>query len=105
MIRKFPSLSIEKIKACILDSPQVSILTVWNSCFEVNKNFQGNHISSNYDIVKNMLDYFKTLGCKNPSNCIISSHLDQFSGNLYCYKEQSERFHQGLKTMEERYEA
>lgn len=119
--RKFRSLSIEKIKAGIFDGPQIRILIndtnfsssmtslellAWNSFVEVTKNFLGNHKSSNYsEIVNNMLENFKNLGCNMSVKVhYLHSHLDQFPENLGSYsEEQGERFHQDLKTMEERY--
>lgn len=120
--QKFPGLSIEKIKGGIFDGPQIRILIrdkdflssmndlerlAWNSFVEVTKNFLGNHRSSNYsEIVNDMLEAFKNLGCNMSIKVhYIHSHLDQFPENLGSYsEEQGERFHQDIKTMEERYQ-
>lgn len=79
----------------------------WTSFVEVTKNFLGNHKANNYlQIVNNMLENFKNLKCNMSIKVhYLHSHLDQFPENLGSYsEEQGERFHQDLKTMEERYQ-
>lgn len=120
--RKFPGLSLEKIKAGVFDGPQIKILikdssflnsmndlqrSAWTSFVEVIKNFFGNHKSSNYSKnVNDMLDNFRNLECNMSIKLhYLHSHLDRFPDNLgSCSDEQGERFHQDLKTMEERYQ-
>lgn len=79
----------------------------WTTFVEVTENFLGNHKSSNYsEIVYDMLQSFKNIVCNMPIKVhYLHSRLDQFPENLVSYnEEQGERFHQELKTMEERYQ-
>lgn len=120
--RKFPGLSTEKLKAGIFDGPQIRQLmndsqftksmngiesNAWCSFVKVVKNFLGNHKSQNYvELVEEMLTNFNKLGC-NMSIKIhyLHSHLDRFPENLGdLSEEQGERFHQDIRTMEERYQ-
>ena len=119
--RKFPSLSTEKIKAGIFDGPQIRELmkdqqfensmnnverNAWSSFTCVINNFLGNHKADNYSaLVEHMLDCFHKLGCNMSIKVhYLHSHLDRFPENLGDYsEEQGERFHQDLRTMEERY--
>ena len=118
----FPSLSQEKLNAGIFDGPQIrqlmkdqgfegSMRTVeaaaWTSFVAVANNFLGNHRDANYkELVKRMLDAFHHLGCNMSIKVhYLHSHLDHFPKNLGdLSEEQGERFHQDLKTMEERYQ-
>ncbi|KAL4720265.1 hypothetical protein ACJJTC_003401 [Scirpophaga incertulas] len=113
-------LSIEKLKAGKFDGPQIRTLikdadfissmndlerAAWTSFVEVTKHFLGNYKANNYlQIVNNMLENFKNLKCNMSIKVhYFHSHLDQFPENLGSYsEEQGERFHQDLKTMEER---
>ena len=119
---QFPGLSNEKLKAGIFDGPQIRMLmkdsdftshmnsnelTAWNSFKDVVKNFLGNHKAPNYrELVRKMLSAFGKLGANMSIKVhFLFSHLDRFPDNLGDYsEEQGERFHQDIKTMEERYQ-
>jgi hypothetical protein len=112
---------MEKKKAGVFNGPQIRELMkdhnflgsmnnletdAWTSFTLVVKNFLGNHKATNYsELVKNMLLAFKNLGCKMSIKVhYLHSHLDRFPDNLGDYsEEQGERFHQDLRTIEERY--
>ena len=77
----------------------------WNAFKEVVKKFLGNLKDPLYkEIVRNMLDKFKLLGCKMSLKLhFLASHLDYFPPNLGAVsEEQGERFHQDLKDVERR---
>ena len=109
--RKFPELSIEKVKQGIFDGPKICQLindsefvnsmtelkfSTWNSFAIVVKNFLGKFKAENYkELVENMLFNFRDIGA-NMSIKIhyLFSHLDCFPTNLGDYSnEQGERFH------------
>ncbi|GFV66046.1 uncharacterized protein TNCV_1440531 [Trichonephila clavipes] len=117
--RKFPGLSIEKLKSGIFDGPQIRQLVkdsnfvksmtevefkAWNSFVLVMSNFLGKKRSDDHvELVESMLSNLKELGC-NVSIKIhfLHSHFDRFPENLRdSSEEQGERFHQDLRTMEE----
>ncbi|GFV51081.1 uncharacterized protein TNCV_4743581 [Trichonephila clavipes] len=120
--RKFPGLSIEKLKAGIFDGPQIRQLVkdsnfvksiteveskAWHSFVLIVSNFLGKKRSDDHvELVESMLSNLKKLGC----NMIIKihflhSHLDRFPQNLEDFsEEQGERFYQDLRTMKERYQ-
>lgn len=118
---KMPQLSTEKIKAGIFDGPQIRQLIkdpafvtsmneaerkAWTSFIAVVKNFLGKHKAENYvELVNEMLNSFKSLGCNMSIKVhYLHSHLDSFPENLGdTSEEQGERFHQDIKTMEDRY--
>jgi hypothetical protein len=120
--RKFPGLSTEKLKAGVFDGPQIRQLLkdtnftdsmnlielpAWTSFVDVITNFLGNHKAQNYiTLVNHMLAHFKKLGCNMSIKVhYLHSHLDCFPENLGDLSdEQGERFHQDLKTMEDRYQ-
>lgn len=120
--KTFPGLSMEKLKGGIFDGPQIRKLindrnfqhsmnhleaNAWSSFVIVIKNFLGNHKAQNYtELVKNMLSSFHRLGCRMSIKVhYLDSHLDRFPENLGdLSEEQGERFHQDLRTMEERYQ-
>ncbi|XP_076367169.1 uncharacterized protein LOC143255416 [Tachypleus tridentatus] len=117
-----PGLSFEKIKAGVFDGPQIRALvrdqefarkmndkerTAWLSFVAVMANFLGNKKADNYEtLVANMLSAFRDLGCNMSVKLhYLYSHLDRFPENPGAVSdEQGERFHQDLKTMEERYQ-
>lgn len=86
--RKFPKLSMEKLKSGIFNGPQIrqlmkdtdfiKVMTVsenkaWKSFVLVVENFLGNHEAPNYEeIVQNVLTNFQTLGA-NISSYTISA--------------------------------
>jgi hypothetical protein len=122
LCRKFPELSIDKLKAGIFDGPQIRKLindpnfidsmnktesTAWSSFVLVVQNFLGNFKADNYsELVGNMLSSFCKLGCNMSIKLhYLHNHLHFFPENLGDFsEEQGERFHQDIKTMEERYQ-
>lgn len=121
--QKFPGLSTEKIKAGIFDGPQIRKLVkdnknfiksmnklesnAWKSFELVMKNFLGNNRSKGYvQLVNSMLTNMKELGCNMSIKLhYLFSHLDKFPENCGDFsEEQGERFHQDIRTMEERYQ-
>jgi hypothetical protein len=79
----------------------------WNEFKEVVKKFLGNIKDPLYkEIVRNMLDKFKLLGCKMSLKLhFLASHLDYGPPNLGAVSEQQgERFHQELKDVERHYQ-
>jgi hypothetical protein len=79
----------------------------WNAFKEVVNKFLGNIKDPLYkEIVRNMLDKFKLLGCNITLQLhFLVSHLDYFPPNLgVISEEQGERFHQDLKDIERRYQ-
>lgn len=119
--QKFPGLSTEKLKAGVFNGPQIRLLVndknfvtsmnkkeskAWKSFVAVMKNFLGNNKAPNYqDLVQHMLSCMKDLGCNMSVKLhYLHSHLDYFPENLgHLSDEQGERFHQEIRTMEERY--
>ena len=120
--RQFPGLSNEKLKGSIFDGPQIRMLmkdsdftshmnrdelNAWVSFKDVVKNFLGNHKAHNYkQLVCKMLIAYGKLGVNMSIKVhFLFSHLERFPDNLGGYSEkQGERFHQDIKTMEERYQ-
>lgn len=120
--QKFPTVTIEKIKAGVFDGPQIRKLMqdgnfeqtmqglerlAWRGFCEVVTKFLGNIKDPNYaTIVKDMLQSFRRLGCTMSLKVhFLHSHLDYFPENLGSVsEEQGERFHQDIKTMETRYQ-
>ncbi len=122
IVSAFPALSFEKIKAGVFDGSQIRALVrddefvrkmddkekeAWLAFVAVIKNFLGSKKADNYEIlVSKMLLAFRNLGCNMSVKLhFLNSHLDKFPSNLGAVSdEQGERFHQDLKTMEERYQ-
>ena len=122
IVKKFPGLSMEKMKAGIFDAPQIRKLiqdqaftshmtavesAVWCSYASVVLEFLGNTKASNYRyLVDVMLRNFQALGSRMSIKLhYLFSQLDYFPENLGdVSKEQGERFHQDIKMMEERYQ-
>lgn len=120
--RKFQNLSWEKLKAGIFDGPQIKRLikdenfsssmtdierNAWNEFVWIVHNFLGNKKDEHYsDHVDNMLSHFEQLGCNMSIKVhYLHSHLDCFPENLGDFsEEQGERFHQDIRTIEERYQ-
>ena len=113
---------MEKLKACIFDSPQIQQLIrdpefensmneveleAWKAFVQVMKNFLGNNKAKKYaELVNNKLTAFRNLGCKMRVKMhYLFSDMDRFPKNLgsMC-DEHGERFHQDLKEMETRYQ-
>ena len=111
ILRTFPGLSYEKIKAEVFDGPQIRTLecdqafvqamndkekAVWLSFVDVMKNFLGNKTAGNHEnLVGKILSVFRHLGCKMSIKVhFLFSHLDKFPDNLGAVSdEQGERFH------------
>jgi hypothetical protein len=119
---KLPGLNMEKLKAGIFDGQQIRqvindphfITSVneiescaWSSFVLVVKNFLGNKKADSYtQLVEDKLFHFNRLGCNMSVKVhYLHSHLDRFPEDLGdLSEEQGERFHQGIKTMEARYQ-
>jgi hypothetical protein len=79
----------------------------WISFKEVIDKFLGNNRDTNYEqVVNNMLEKYKVVGCKMSLKLhFVFSLLDQFPQNLGAVnEEQGERFHQDIKGMKRRYQ-
>jgi hypothetical protein len=115
---KCSSLSHAKIREGIFDGPQIRKLMMddsfahtmteieedaWNAFKEVVKKFLGNIQDPLYkEIVKDILDTFKLLGCNMSLKLhFLASHLPPNLGAVS--EEQGERFHQDLKDVERRF--
>jgi len=119
--KKFPHISDAKVNAGIFDGPQIRSLikdpefertmnhiekNAWNNFKSITTNFLGNQRSPEYDtIVSGLLESFKMLGARMSVKLhFLASHLNYFPDNCGDYsEEQGERFHQDIRTMEERY--
>ena len=115
-------LSEEKLKAGVLDGPQIRPLITdedfmiqcqsqkseyaWRPFVDIKRNFLGSKKAEHYEeLVSRLLGSYQQLGC-NMSIIVhfLFSHLDKFPDNLGDHSdEQGERFHQDLKVMEDRY--
>ena len=119
---KFPTITEEKLKAGVFDGPQIrrllndpafistmqsAKLDAWNAFAVVATNLLGNIKAENYrPLVGNLLPAFQMIGCNISVKVhFLHSHVDYFPDNLGAVsKEQGERFHQDIKTMEKRYQ-
>ena len=115
-----PALSFEKIKVGVFDGPHIRALVrdqdfvrkmndkergAWFSFVAVMENFLCNKKANNYEtLVINLSSTFHELGYNMSIKLhFLYSHLDRFPKNFGIVSdEQGERFHQDLKTMEER---
>lgn len=120
--QKFPQISDAKLNAGIFDGPQIRTLmkdrqfdqamtetelNAWEAFKSVVNNFLGNERSPEYVlIVQELMQSFMVLGARMSVKMhFLSSHLDYFPDNCGDYsEEQGERFHQDIRTMEERYQ-
>ncbi|XP_017464596.1 PREDICTED: uncharacterized protein LOC108357999 [Rhagoletis zephyria] len=118
----FPKLSTEKIKAGIFVGPQIrklfddakferrlnkSEVKAWTAFEQVVHGFLGNHRSkNNRKLIDNLMKNFNAIGARISLKMhLLNSHLDFFPPNLGAESdEQGERFHQGIATIEKRYE-
>ena len=78
----------------------------WESFFSVVKEFLGNHRVPNFkNIVEELVNAYEKMSCRMSLKLhILHSHIDEFKHNLGDYsEEQGERFHQDVKSFEERY--
>ena len=117
----FPKLSEAKIKAGIFVGPQVKRLMksdsfseklsaverrAWKSFVSVVEGFLENHKADNFrNIVEELVDAYEKKGCRMSLKIhVLHSHIDEFKDNMGDYsEEQDERFHQDVKSFEERY--
>ena len=79
----------------------------WLSFVSVTKNYLGNTKADNYvNLVNDMLEKFKRLNVHMSIKIhFLFSHMDRFPENLGAVSdEQGERFHQDIKTVEQRYQ-
>ena len=86
---------------------QSAKLDAWNAFAVVVTNLLGNIKAENYrPLVGNLLQDFQMIGCNMSVKVHFwHSHVDYFPDNLGAVSEgQEERFHQDIKTMEERYQ-
>ena len=115
IVKKFPGLSMEKMKAGIFDGPQICKLiqdqaitsnmtavesAAWCSYVSMVQEFLGNTKASNYRYLVNvMLRNFQALGSRMSIKFhYLFSHLDYFPENLgHVSEEQRERFLQDNK--------
>ena len=122
LCRFFPGLSLEKLNAGIFEDPQIYKLisdpnftknmtdvelSAWSSFVSLVKNFLGDHKALNYvESVENMLTKYQEMGANMSIKVhFLHSHLNRFPENLDDFsEEQSERFHQNIKVMEEIYQ-
>ena len=118
----FPNITEGKLKEGIFIGPQIrkimkdsqfeNLLSVkeksaWNSFKMLVENFLGNKKSENYEeIVNNLLKNFHDMGVNMSLKIhFLHSHLNFFPENLGSMSdEQGERFHQDLRTFEERHQ-
>ena len=119
--KTFPGLSMEKLKAGIFDGPQIRKLmqdqaftaritvverAAWCLYVSVIRKFLGNTKASNYwNLVDMMLKNFQVLDARMSMKLhYLFSHLDYFPENIGdVSEEQWERFHQDIRTIEEKY--
>ena len=122
IVKKFPSLSMEKLQAGIFHGPQIRKLfqdqaftshmtalesAAWCSYVSVVREFLDNTKASSYQhLVDLMLKNFQALGARMSIKLHhLFNHSDYFSANLGdVSEEQGEKFHQDIKVMEERYQ-
>ena len=118
----FPKLLEAKITAGVFVGPQLRQMfaseTLENKMTAVEKRawfafknvvagFLGNNKEENYtELVEELLDSFRTLGCRMSLKVhYLHSHLDFFRPNLGAVSEEhGERFHQDIQLMEKRYQ-
>ena len=116
----FPKLSKAKVKGGIFVGPQVKRLMqsdsfpeklsvvgrrAWERFVFVVKGFLENHKVCNFkDIVEELANACEKMGCRMSLKLhVLHSYVDEFKDNLGDYsEEQGERFHQDVKSFEER---
>lgn len=122
IVHKLPGVSIQKLRAGVLNGPQIRTLikdptfvnsmeqveaNAWQAFVLVCQNFLGNIRADNSaQLVGHMLECFRALGCRMSIKVhYLHSHFDRFPRNLGDMSdEQGERFHQDISTMEQRYQ-
>lgn len=118
----FQNLSLAKISEGVLDGPQIRKLlantqfetflssdekAAWSSFRLIVSDFLGNKRSPNYkEIIRDLLSNYSKIGVNMSLKIhFLHSHLDFFPPNLGDVSdEHGERFHQELKSMEQRYQ-
>ena len=118
----FPLVIDAKLNAGIFNGPRTRSLmkdehfngvmseterNAWQAFKSVVSNFLGNKKSSEYVLIaQKLMQSFKALGARMSVKMhFLTSHLDYFLDNCGDYSEkQGERFHQDIRTMEERYQ-
>ena len=121
LCKKFPKLSLAKLKEGIFVGPQIwkvfedpecektlntLELRAWHAFKWICSNFFGNVKSNSYqEGVAELLAAYKEMGCRMSLKMhFLHSHFDFFPENLGAVSdEQGERFHQDIQAMEERY--
>ena len=81
-------------------------LAAWTSFVSPVKGFLGNHKAENYrEVVGELVDTYRRMGCRMSLKLhVLHAHLDVFKENMGGYsEEQGERFHQDIRSFEERY--
>ncbi|CAK8683707.1 unnamed protein product [Clavelina lepadiformis] len=119
---QFPKLSEAKIKAGVFVGPEVKRLInsinfpemlseverrAWTSFVSVVNGFLGNHKAENYrELVDELVDAYWKMGCRMSLKLhVLHAHLDEFKDNMGDYsEEQGEKFHQDIRSFEERYQ-
>jgi hypothetical protein len=117
----FPKLSEAKLKAGVFVGPQVKQLinsesfpkklskverAAWTSFVAVVHGFLGNQRAENYrKLIENLVKTYQRMGCRMSLKLhVLHAHLDEFKENLGHYSEEhGERFHQDIRSFEERY--
>ena len=76
--------------------------TAWTCFVSVVNWFLGNHKAENY---RELVDAYQKMGCRMSLKVhVLHAHLDEFKDNMGDYSEkQGERFHQDVRSFEERY--
>ena len=81
-------------------------LAAWTSFVSLVKSFLGNHKAENSrEIVGELVGTYRRMGCWMSLKLrVLHDHLDVFKENMGGYsEEQGERFHQDIRSFEERY--
>ena len=120
----FPKLSGAKVKGGIFIGPQVKLILKFDEfletpsavekdawlCFAaVVQGFLGNNKEDNYaELVANLVNAYGNMGCRMSMKVhMLDAHLKEFKENLGAFgitEELRERFHQGIKDFESRYQ-
>lgn len=118
----FPTKSDAKLKAGVFIGPEVRQMlasqelenkmteverNAWRAFRHVVQEFLGNKKSEHYvALVDNLIEQYRNVGCRMSLKLhFLHSHLEFFPENLGAVSEEhGERFHQDIKTMENRYQ-
>ena len=117
----FPKLSEAKIKAGVFVGPEVKRLinsidfpellseverTAWMYFVSVVNGFLGKHRAENFmELVEGLVEAYRKMDCRMSLKVhVLHAHLDESKDNMGDYsEEQGERFHQDVRSFEERY--